>query len=121
MITGMDGFGLRDEKLPTIYSTSSGPVAFIDESYRQPSLSHAVPLQGELCPDFKVLVVNVDIAAFVGAISSEPEAGPVRHQNLDASSPHGCTAMGMTELHQIPKARQPRLRAGNHAGDRWWS
>lgn len=32
----MDGFGLRDEKLRTIYSTTSGPVAYIDESYRQP-------------------------------------------------------------------------------------
>lgn len=32
----MDGFGLRDEKLRKIYSTTSGPVAFIDESYRQP-------------------------------------------------------------------------------------
>ncbi|WP_442546107.1 hypothetical protein ACSBOX_21490 (plasmid) [Arthrobacter sp. KN11-1C] len=32
----MDGFGLRDNRLREIYAGSSGPVAFLDESYRAP-------------------------------------------------------------------------------------
>ena len=32
----MDGYSLRDDNLRQAYATSSGPVAFIDESYRAP-------------------------------------------------------------------------------------
>lgn len=33
---GMAGFGLRDEQLRRLYAHSTGPVVFIDESYREP-------------------------------------------------------------------------------------
>lgn len=33
---GMHGFGLRDSHLAELYRTTTGPVAFIDESYREP-------------------------------------------------------------------------------------
>ncbi|KHL01746.1 hypothetical protein [Sinomonas humi] len=35
-MTTMDGYSLRDERLKKVYATTSGPVAFIDESYRAP-------------------------------------------------------------------------------------
>lgn len=33
---GMHGFSLTDSLLAELYRTTTGPVAFIDESYREP-------------------------------------------------------------------------------------
>ena len=35
----MDGYSLRDDRLREVYATTSGPVAFIDESYRAPGFA----------------------------------------------------------------------------------
>ncbi|MDQ0031552.1 hypothetical protein [Arthrobacter bambusae] len=40
---GMHGFGLKDRSLAELYRTTSGPVAFIDESYREPLHSDERP------------------------------------------------------------------------------
>ena len=40
---GMHGFGLTDRSLAELYRTTSGPVAFIDESYREPLHSDERP------------------------------------------------------------------------------
>ncbi|MDJ0458619.1 hypothetical protein PUN71_015550 [Arthrobacter sp. NQ7] len=40
---GMHGFGLKDRSLADLYRTTSGPVAFIDESYREPLHSDERP------------------------------------------------------------------------------
>jgi len=39
----MNGFGLKDRSLAELYRTTSGPVAFIDESYREPLHSDERP------------------------------------------------------------------------------
>lgn len=39
----MQGFGLNDEPLAELYRRTSGPVAFIDESYREPGYSNERP------------------------------------------------------------------------------
>jgi hypothetical protein len=40
---GMHGFGLTDRPLAELYRTTAGPVAFIDESYREPLYSDERP------------------------------------------------------------------------------
>lgn len=35
-MAGMHGFGLTDRPLAELYRTTAGPVAYIDESYREP-------------------------------------------------------------------------------------
>jgi hypothetical protein len=40
---GMHGFGLTDRPLAELYRTTTGPVAFIDESYREPLYSDERP------------------------------------------------------------------------------
>ena len=42
-MSGMHGFGLTDPVLNTLYTRTKGPVAFIDESYREPLRSNERP------------------------------------------------------------------------------
>jgi hypothetical protein len=42
-VGGMHGFGLTDKPLTELYRTTTGPVAFIDESYREPLHSDERP------------------------------------------------------------------------------
>jgi hypothetical protein len=42
-VGGMHGFGLTDRPLAELYRTTTGPVAFIDESYREPLYSDERP------------------------------------------------------------------------------
>lgn len=61
-MSGMHGFGLTDPTLSTLYRRTKGPVAYIDESYREPLRSNERPFytmsavivgrdQGELIRD----------------------------------------------------------------------
>ena len=43
MTGGMHGFGLTDSTLSTLYTRTKGPVAYIDESYREPLRSSERP------------------------------------------------------------------------------
>ncbi|MCZ2403557.1 hypothetical protein IV498_10280 [Paenarthrobacter sp. Z7-10] len=42
-MSGMHGFGLTDPVLSTLYTRTKGPVAFIDESYREPLRNNERP------------------------------------------------------------------------------
>lgn len=81
---GMHGFGLTDRALAELYRTTTGPVAFIDESYREPLHSDERPFYS-----MSAVIVGRDQGALVRDVLMDIPGSTYWHTTEAYRSPAG--------------------------------